>query len=685
MSFSAASIRTARACSSLLLPDSCVRAPSGLRPDITQRSAAALGLACASFLLGFLPVIFLFSSVCAADILIDSRVGFHGVFRLGRPFPLEIEITNSGRSAEGTVEVRLWKGGATKGGAPYPLLYRKEIFVPAQSRKTVQFTVDPDFISRPLTIAFSSPAGESKQEVDLRRYFSPAPVMLLVSEADSLPPISLAPSSPSRLVSLSVAELPNDPRAWLGISHLILYDQSLRDLSRAQLFALDGWLATGGKMLILGSLNYALYQEPAISRFLPVRVTGAKRVAFTSPLGKSDREVSPKEVWAQASTVTGGKIIAEAGGLPVLVESNRGKGRITYLAFDVGRPPLSQWNGLSGLLQKLLAPAADDDPPPRTRWDDAVFSQLMLSPSFASAYVPTGSLFLMICGYLIGIGTCAWLWQRKRLAPSNLLAVFAAFVTVATFGGYILFSRGGNIPDGVLLSATVIEGSDEGYADAQSNVALFSTQIRPYNLQLEGTWMDLTPVSTALRARPDPTVVLQAGGGSSRYQFELREWDYRLFRMRSVARFPLRAELEPQGDKLLMKIDNQSAKDLTDCWLILPGQRYALGDIPRGATRHQPFPLTPAKANDDSSITGRSPDVDFRDLSFPEKTRDVLFHASFFPRDGEITPWAGGAAAVFFGWVKNPEPRLSVDDPRVQVQEYTLFRTIIPLAGSEDE
>ncbi|MGE5820820.1 MAG: hypothetical protein ACM37Z_22535 [Deltaproteobacteria bacterium] len=617
--------------------------------------------------------------------MIDSRVGFHGVFRLGRPFPLEIEISNSGRSAEGTVEVRIWKGGATKGGAPYPLLYRREIFVPAQSHKTVQFTVDPDFISRPLTITFSSVAGESKQEIDLRRYFSPAPVMLLVSEADLLPPLSPAPSSPSRLLSVSAAELPADPRAWLGVSHLILYDQSLRDLSRAQLFALDGWIATGGKMLILGSLNYALYQEPAISRFLPVRVTGAKRVAFIPPLGKSERTVAPAEAWAQASTVTAGKIIAEAGGLPILVENKRGKGRITYLAFDVGRPPLSQWNGLSGLLQNLLGPAVSDDAPPRTRWDDTVFSQLMLSPSFASAYVPTGSLFLAISCYLMGMGVYCWFWQRKQLPVRTLLVGFTLLVTIAASAGYLVFSRSGHTPDAVLLSATVMEDSDDGYVEAQSNIALFSTQVRPYNIQLEGNWIDWTPVSTPTREGAGTTVVLQAGGGSSRYRLELREWDYRLFRMRSVSRFPLRAELEPQGDKLLMKIDNESAKDLTECWLVLPGQRYPLGDIARGATRRQVFPLTPAKTSDDGSIAGRSAAIDFRELSFTEKTRDVLFHASFFPRDGEATPWAGGAAAVFFGWVKNPEARLRVDDPRVQVQEYALFRTVIPLAGSEDE
>lgn len=682
MSFSAPCIRTARACFALRLPDPHVRAESDLQPDLATRDATGVGLPCLSFLLIF---IFLFPSFGVADISIEPRVGFHGVFQLGRPFPLEVEIGNSGRSAEGRVDVRVWKGGATKGGAPYPLLYRREIFVPAQSRKTVEFTVDPDFISRPLTITFSSPAGESKQEVDLRRYFSPAPVMLLVSESASMPAISLAPSSASRLVALSLAELPADPRAWLGVSHLIFYDQSLRDLSRAQLLALDGWLAAGGKMVILGSLNYALYQGAAISRFLPVRVTGAKRIAFIPPLGKRERTLPRTAVWVQASTPIGGKILAETEGLPVLVDSSRGKGRITYLAFDVGRPPLSEWNGLSELLQDLLAPAVSDDTPPRTRWDDAVFSQLMLSPSFASAYIPTGSLFLAMSGYLLGMGIWAWLWQRKRLTGRNLLALFAGFITLAIWGGYILFSRGGNVPDGVLLSATVIESSADGYVDAQSNLALFSTQLRLYNLQPEGTWMDLTPVSAPVRERPDPIVVLQAGGSSSRYQIELREWDHRLFRMRSVARFPLRAEFQPQGDRLLMAIDNQSAKDLTDCWLVLPAQRYAVGDIPRGATRRQTFPLTLATANDGTS-TGRSAVVDFRDLSFSDKTRDALFHASLFPGDGEIAPAVNnGAAAVFFGWVKDPEPRVRIDDPRVRVQEYTLFRAVIPLAGPEDE
>ena len=626
---------------------------------------------------------FLFPSFCGAEIFIEPRIGFHGVFQLGRPFPLEIELSNSGRPAEGILDITVWKGGATKGGAPYPLYYRRDVFLSPQSRKTVQLTVDPDFISRPLKIVFSSPAGTASREIDLRRHFSPAPVILLVSEGNTIPAVSLSSTLTSRLVALTLAELPPDPRALLGVSHLILYDQSLRDLSRSQLLAFDTWLTAGGRMVILGSLNYSLYQEPTISRFLPVRVTGTKRISFHPALGQGERTSPIADVWAQASTLIGGKVLAEAQGMPVLVETSRGKGRITYLSLDVGRPPLSQWDGLPRFLQNLLAPAGGEELAPRTRWDDSVFSQLILSPSFISTYLPTGSLFVAIVGYLIGIGLFSWLWQRQAFTRRALVAAFLFFVVLSTCGGYLLFSRGGNIPDGVLLSSSVMESSADGYVEVQSNLAMFSTQIRQYGLQMERGWMELVPVAAASRDRPEPTVVFQDGSGTSRFQLPLREWDYRLFRIRFVDRFPLRAEFEQQAGKLRMRLNNQSAKDLADCWLVVPGQRYALGDIPRGASWTKEFPLA-SDENQERSGGRRSDAVDFREISFKDKTREILFHSSFFPRDEGSVRWSTGAA-VFFGWVKDPDRRVSVDDQRIRNYDYMLFRTIFPLAGPEDE
>jgi hypothetical protein len=633
-----------------------------------------------SFLLLFF---FLFPSLCGAEIFLEPRVGFHGVFQLGRPFPLEVELSNSGRPAEGTLEIAVWKGGATKGGAPYPLYYRRDVFLSPQSRKTVQVTVDPDFISRPLKITFLSPTGTASREIDLRRHFSPSPVVLLMSEGNTIPAVSLGSTLMNRLVALTLAELPSDPRALLGVSHLILYDQSLRDLSKSQFFALDTWLTAGGRMVILGSLNYSLYQEPTISRFLPVRITGTKRVSFPPALGQSGRGSPIADVWAQVSTVVGGKVLEEAQGMPVLVESSRGKGRISYLSIDVGRPPLSQWEGLPKFLQNLLVSVGGDELAPRTRWDDSVFSQLIVSPSFMSTYLPTGSLFIAIVGYLVSIGLFSWLWQRQSFTRRTLAAAFLFLVALSTCAGYLLFSRGGNIPDGVLLSSNVMETSADGYVEVQSNLALFSTQIRQYGLRMERGWMELVPVAVPSRDRPEPAVVFQDGSGASRFQLLLREWDYRLFRIRFIDRFPVRAEFEQQAGKLLMRLNNQSAKDLSDCWLVMPGQRYALGDIPRGTSWTKEFPLANEQSQERTSGR-RSDSVDFREISFKDKTHEILFQSSFFPRDEGSARWSTGAA-VFFGWVKHPDRRVSVDDQRIRNYEYTLFRTIFPLAGPEDE
>jgi len=127
-------------------------------------------------------------------------------------------------------------------------------------------------------------------------------------------------------------------------------------------------------------------------------------------------------------------------------------------------------------------------------------------------------------------------------------------------------------------------------------------------------------------------------------------------------------------------MDNQSGKDLINCWLLVPGQNFDLGQIPRGAHWSRTFSLS-AKAPSDS--TSRVDGISFREVTFPDKTRDILFHSSFFARDGDAR-WAG-SMAVFFGWVKEPQARVRVDDPRIQTQDYALYRTIIPLSQGEDE
>ncbi len=631
----------------------------------------------------FLLLSILLPAAAAAEILIEPKVGFHGVFQLGRPFPLEVNLDNLGRPADGILEIQVWKRGATHAGVPYPTFHRREVFLPARSRRTVQFTIDPDLLSRPLKIQFTSPAATASRELDLRGHFSPAPVVLSVSEGSAVPLTSLGASFTNRIVALTLAELPPEARAMLGVSHLILYDQSLRDLSRAQLLALDDWLAAGGRMVIIGSLNFTLYQEPQLERYLPVRVTGARRTAFV-PYGEAGSGKAIAGVWAQTATVLRGKTTTDLQGLQVLVENDWGRGKVIYLALDAGRPPLSTWNGLPKFLQSLLTPAVGENPSLRPQWSEAIFSQLLLSPSFISSYIPARALFFAIVGYLAGVAALLQLWQRRRITRRTLVASCCGWILCTAAAGYLFFSRGGQAPDGVLLAATVMENAGDGYVEAQTNLALFSTQRREYSLGFGRGWMDLMPLVAPAYAQPGQSLVYRHGGGVTRVQLPLKDWDFRLLRARYLERSGLSATIERQGERLLLNVQNQSGKDLTDCWLVAPGMRIALGDLPRGESWTKAFPLGAAGGDSGGQNRGRDADeVSLREMTFKEKARDILFHASFFPPDGAEAPWRR-RAAVFFGWVRDPEPRVDIGDPRIRVHNYALYRAIVPLAAEEE-
>jgi len=639
----------------------------------------------AASILGFLVAVNFYPRPSLAEIFIEARVGFHGVFQLGQPFPLEVELSNAGPPVEGRLEVQVWKGSGAKAGALYPLSYRRDVFLSAQSQKRLQFTVDPDFLSRPLRITFTSATVAASRELDLRRYFSPVPVLLLVSEGNMAAPISLGPSTRNRLVTLSLAELPADPRALLGVSHLIFYDQSLRDLSRYQFLALDRWLIAGGRMVILGSLNYALYQEPTISRFLPVHVTGMKKISSLPSL-TGDKAVSPiADVWVQTSKLVQGNILQEVQGIPILVETSRGRGKITYVAPDVGRPPASRWDGFSTLLQTLLAPAVDTYSTvgmSGTRWDDTVFSRVISNPSFISVYVPSTSLFLAVAAYLAAIGIFAWVWQRRRGRVRFLPLSLCVFVVLAGLGGFLFFSRGGRLPDGVLLSSTVLETIADGYVEAQSNIAIFSTQVRRYELQARRGWLNWISLSLADSKPQAQPIMLQDGTGAGRFHIPLNEWDHRLLKLRFVERFPLQVRFEQKSDSVILKIDNQTGKDLTDCSVVVAGRYHVLGEIPHGAHWVKEFPWVRYAPHEESGFRSTS-SVALREVSFNDKTRDILFHTSLFPGTVGTAPTAGDAV-IFFGWVKDSQPRVWIDYPGIAAYDYTLFRTSLALDAGED-
>jgi hypothetical protein len=316
----------------------------------------------------------------------------------------------------------------------------------------------------------------------------------------------------------------------------------------------------------------------------------------------------------------------------------------------------------------------------RAQWNKTIFSQALLSPWFVSNYVPTRSLFFAIAGYLAGVAVLSQLWQRRRMSRRTLAAACCGWVVCCAAAGWLYFSRGGDSPEGVLLEATVMEHAGDGYVEAQSNLALFSTQRREYSVAFGRGWVDPMPVPGPPTAQPGHSAVYRHGAGTTRVQLPLDAWDFRLLRARHMERMQLSASIEPDENHLTLEVGNQSGKDLTDCWLVAPGIRIALGDLPRGERWKRTVALGSAEGD-----PARRTEESLREVKFNDKPRDVLFQSAFFPQDGLRIAWRNGAA-LFFGWVKDPDQSFSVGDPRrVRAQSYALYRVIVPLPAPEEE
>ena len=64
-----------------------------------------------------------------------------------------------------------------------------------------------------------------------------------------------------------------------------------------------------------------------------------------------------------------------------------------------------------------------------------------------------------------------------------------------------------------------------------------------------------------------------------------------------------------------------------------------------------------------------------------ERVREVLLRRSVFP-DGQA---ADSQTAFLIGWIRDEEPELRGDDPRVTAHHFKLFRVAIPLGGGEED
>ena len=170
--------------------------------------------------------------------------------------------------------------------------------------------------------------------------------------------------SPERVVLVGLESAGQLPTRWCGyegVDTLVLsaaeeqlYVPLKTDPERLQ--ALEEWVEMGGR-IILASGNDAprlLDPESPLARFAPGKFTEMLATPRTASLetysGVTSRvEVTRGEgIQAIRLDAMQGTVELGEGELPLIVRAPRVFGRVTFLAIDLSRKPLSQWSGRAG-------------------------------------------------------------------------------------------------------------------------------------------------------------------------------------------------------------------------------------------------------------------------------------------------------------------------------------------------
>ncbi len=610
-----------------------------------------------------------------ADVSIRAQPGFGGIFRLGQPLPLRIELVNSGVAVRGVLEVVEARGGPTRGMEPYSFIQRRDIFLSTHARKVVFVTVDPDSVAQPLVLRFTGGGRSHETSVSLRGRFTGQPLVLLLTRSNVAPAIPLDSQTPVPVVSLPLGDLSEDIRAYGGVWSVMLYEQSLRGLSRGQRRALEHWLSGGGVLVVLGGAHYALYRDKATAGLLPAAVRGLKRLDALPELTGRFGGVLEDALVQDAVPGEDGRVLMSEGDTPILVERSHGEGRVVYLALDVGRPPVAEWTGLAPLFGEILgaAPARPSDP--WTAWNQEVFTTLLRGFGFSSLRSPMLALLLALGLYIGSLLLWFRYWRGDGPSRYRLVLAPAALVLACTAGGYWYFDRGGHVPDGILISSTVVDGTPwSDVAPVHANVGLFATRQKDFSFSLR---RDLTQLDLVLPPGGDAkaSLVLQQARPRDRIHVPLPEWNAALFRLRAVRPWPVAIEWEHSRGTYRVGIANRGSGRLTECWLVIGGQGYKLGDVPPGGLLRRELPEA------GSAGEGAEEALQPEDVRFGEEVREVLLRRSVFPDGHDENP----GTAFIIGWVRDEEPELRVADPRVTAHHFKLFRVAIPLGGGEED
>ncbi|HTE66557.1 MAG TPA: hypothetical protein VK736_09905, partial [Candidatus Binatia bacterium] len=553
----------------------CVRHPASVLATRLVRAALAVTLLAGLVTTPALAV------EAPAGLTIEAKVLVDGHVRVGSWMAIDIHVANTGPAISG--ELRL------AGGAQGRTRFGTRVDLPTQSDKTYRLYAQPPGFGSDLEISLvDGDRTVATTEASFTVHDATQLVVGIVAEqpGDIVGDLDLLPNQNSvapLTVALTVADLPVRVEAWGVLDRLVWQDTDSAALSTEQIEALRGWVAGGGRLVIVGGTagpsSLSAFPD-ALLPYRPTATTDVEPESLVTLLGELPDTATALP--ALTGELTEGRPLATAGDRTVAAERAYGSGSVTIVGFDPTASWIAGTSMAEGMWRGLIPTRASGGP---ILGDDSqIVSAASQLPSLALP--PIGGLIGLLGAYILLIGPINYLvlrrLDRREWAWITMPILIVAFAAGAYGFGSLL--RGSDL---IVNEVAIVRGSPgttEG--TAQIYLGVFSPSRGTYQLRVPGGALLSSPTNGNFEGngnaasldvlQGDPAQVRDLGVGFG---------SLRTVRAETAIDVPLvQAQLRLENGRLKGTVTNASNEVLLKPAVVLGGTVARLSDLAPGAS-----------------------------------------------------------------------------------------------------
>ncbi len=420
----------------------------------------------------------------------EARVLLGGHARVGSWMAIEVRLRNDGPSVVGELRLAGGPESRTRFGTPVDL--------PTGSDKLYLLYAQPPGFGREIEVELVEGDDEiASVKAPFAVRETTQLVVAIVAEQPQgiIAGLDLMPNQQQQApvtLALGPADLPSRVEAWGAVDRVIWQDVDSNQLEPAQLDALRGWLAGGGRLVIAGGTAGPATLSGFPDTILPYRPLGTTEAApesLASVLGEIPETAT--DVLALSGELIGGRALATVGDRVVAAERPYGSGLVTLIGFDPATPWISDSSAAEGLWRRLL--------PPRSSSgfvisdDNQLISAVSQLPVLALP--PIGGLLALLGAYILLIGPVNYLVLRRLDRREWAWVTMPLLIVVFAVGAYGFGAalRGSNV---IVNEVAIVRGAP-GATDgtAQVYLGVFSPSRETYQLSVPGGALLSAPLS----------------------------------------------------------------------------------------------------------------------------------------------------------------------------------------------